>query len=381
MVPEGWQRKPIGDVCAAIVDCVNKTAPVVDEPTPYKMIRTTNVRHGRVDTDSVRYVAEKTFRIWTRRGELQDGDIILTREAPVGEVGQLRNADGMFLGQRTMVYRADGELMDQQFLYQTMIGPSLVRQYHADSAGGTVAHIRVPDCSKFVLMVPPLPEQRKIADILSTWDQAIEKTEALLSNARTQKRALMQQLLTGKRRFPAFKGQPWKEVRLGDVVKIDWGNTSITKKSYVDSGVDAYSAAGRDGYVEDAEFSGAGIVLSAIGARCGRCFWADGDWTAIKNTIVIRQQPDHCDLRFLFQIVNDARFWPISGGAQPFIGLKNARNAKVKLPSLREQRRVAEVLNVSDSLIADLVCDITKLRTEKKALMQQLLTGKRRVVV
>ena len=73
------------------------------------------------------------------------------------------------------------------------------------------------------LLAPPLPEQRKIADILSTWDQAIEKTEALLSNARTQKRALMQQLLTGKRRFPAFESEPWKEVRLGKMGKFRKG--------------------------------------------------------------------------------------------------------------------------------------------------------------
>lgn len=123
MIPKGWAKKEIGEVCSAIVDCVNKTAPVVEEPTPYKMIRTTNVRHGRVDTQNVRYVTENTFKTWTRRGELEDSDIILTREAPVGEVGQLRNAKGMFLGQRTMVYRGDPTVIDQQFLFQSMISP------------------------------------------------------------------------------------------------------------------------------------------------------------------------------------------------------------------------------------------------------------------
>lgn len=145
MVPEGWEVMPIGEVCSAIIDCVNKTAPVSETITPYKMIRTTNVRNGRVDTDNVRYVSREVFEVWTRRGTLRDGDIIFTREAPVGEVGKLVNATGTFLGQRTMVYRSDQNTMEQEYLFQSMLGPLLQRQFQIESAGGTVAHIRVPD--------------------------------------------------------------------------------------------------------------------------------------------------------------------------------------------------------------------------------------------
>ena len=60
MVPKGWKRVPIKVVCESIIDCVNKTAPVVDYETPFKMIRTTNVRNGRVNTEDVRYVTEDT---------------------------------------------------------------------------------------------------------------------------------------------------------------------------------------------------------------------------------------------------------------------------------------------------------------------------------
>lgn len=402
MVPEGWKRKPIGDVCAAIVDCVNKTAPVVDEPTLYKMIRTTNVRHGRVDTNNVRYVSEETFRTWTRRGELQDEDIILTREAPVGEVGQLRNAQGMFLGQRTMVYRANIELMDQQFLYQSMIGPSLIRQYHAGSAGGTVAHIRVPDCSKFVLSVPPLPEQRKIADILSTWDEAIEKTEALLSNARTQKRALMQQLLTGKRRFPAFEGQPWKEVRLGDVSDID-ANSLGSKTpanfefdyialSNVEPGqivgplethiyAEAPSRARRK--VSDGDLLVSTVRPNLMGfvrvtEAYAQCIASTGFAVVSPKASVSASYLFH----YLFSHHMESQIHALVVGSNyPAINSSDVKKLKIKMPQFGEQVRIGEILDECDLESSRLNTNLTKLRTEKKALMQQLLTGKRRVVV
>jgi type I restriction enzyme S subunit len=315
-----------------------------------------------------------------KNSRVQENDILLSVKGTIGEVGVVPQGFEGNIAREIARIRTSPRC-EVGFLSQQLDAEQTKRRIDTLVVGSTRLEFSIHAVRNFLVALPPLPEQRKIADILSTWDQAIEKTEVLLSSARTQKRALMQQLLTGNRRFPAFEGQPWKEVRLGDVVKIDWGNTSITKKSYVDKGADAYSAAGQDGFVKDAEFSGPGIVLSAIGARCGRCFWADGDWTAIKNTIVIQQKLERCDLGFLYQIVNDTRFWPISGGAQPFIGLKNARSTKLKLPSLDEQRKISKMLATSDKEIETLSADITKLRTEKKALMQQLLTGKRRVVV
>ncbi len=62
-----WKRVSVADVCASITDCINKTAPKIDEPSPFKMIRTTNIRHGLVDLESVKYVTEETYRQWTRR--------------------------------------------------------------------------------------------------------------------------------------------------------------------------------------------------------------------------------------------------------------------------------------------------------------------------
>jgi type I restriction enzyme S subunit len=404
MVPEGWLELPIGDVCSAIVDCVNKTAPVVEGPTPFRMIRTTNVRHSRVDTENVRYVTEDTFRIWTRRGELRDEDIILTREAPVGEVGQLRDAEGMFLGQRTMVYRADPNRMDQQFLFQAMISPNLQRQYHADSAGGTVAHIRVPDCSKFILNVPPLPEQRKIAEILSTWDRAIEVSEALLATATRQKRALMQQLLTGNRRFPAFEGEAWKTVRLGDLGTFRKGK-GIPKTKVGPAGKypcilygELYTKYGEiiDKPIsftdlDDGVISKSGDVLipastttTGIDLAIASCVVQDG--VRLGGDInIFRASQDQIDGAFLAYFLTHARRHEMARFAQgiTIVHLKGSDllNVSIEVPTLGEQKKIVAMMETSEEEIEQLRGQTAHLRTEKRALMQQLLTGKQRVVV
>lgn len=154
MVPKGWERKPIKELCESIIDCVNKTATHVDHETPYKMIRTTNVRNGRVDVHNVRYVEEDTYKQWIRRGAPKDGDIIFTREAPVGEAGILENAEGIFLGQRTMMYRSHPEKSDNRFLFYSLMSGYCQKQIEDLSNGGTVAHMRVPDCGELIINTP-----------------------------------------------------------------------------------------------------------------------------------------------------------------------------------------------------------------------------------
>ncbi len=172
--PHEWHRVVLSEVCESIVDCVNKTAPVADEPTPFKMIRTTNVRDGWVNLDEVKFVTEEVFAKWTRRQLPRRGDVILTREAPLGEVGMLRSDDTVFLGQRLVSYRADPAKLDNRFLLYAFQERDLQAQIKSLGSGATVEHMRVPDAEKLTLRLPPLPVQRHIADILSAYDDLIE---------------------------------------------------------------------------------------------------------------------------------------------------------------------------------------------------------------
>lgn len=152
-----WREIAIKELCKLVVDCVNKTAPTTTAVTPYKMIRTTNVRDGWIDTENVRYADEATYHKWTRRAVPEREDIVLTREAPLGEVGLIRTDESIFLGQRLMMYRADRRKSDPRFLLYALMSEPVQAQLRSFGSGATVEHVRVPDCERLVLTVPDLP--------------------------------------------------------------------------------------------------------------------------------------------------------------------------------------------------------------------------------
>lgn len=227
-----WERVSVSEVCESIVDCVNKTAPTVDEPTPYKMIRTTNVKKGWVHLWEVKYVTKETFDRWTRRQLPRKGDVILTREAPLGEVGMLRGDDQVFLGQRLVSYRANPAKLDNRFLLYAFQGRDVQAQVKGLGSGATVEHMRVPDCEKLTLSLPPLSEQRRIASILSAYDDLIENSTRRIAILEEMARRIYEEWFV-RFRFPGHEQvkmveselglipEGWRVVPLGDVSAIN----------------------------------------------------------------------------------------------------------------------------------------------------------------
>ncbi|WP_413207909.1 restriction endonuclease subunit S [Rhodospirillum sp. A1_3_36] len=139
------------------------------------MIRTTNIRNGKINLDNCRFVDASTYQRWTRRAKLVDGDVVLTREAPIGEVGFVRDMPGIFLGQRMMQYRPNPKVIDPRFLYYSFCSPNLQAQFKShDGSGSVVSHIRVADCHKFTVPVPPLDDQCRISSVLGSLDDKID---------------------------------------------------------------------------------------------------------------------------------------------------------------------------------------------------------------
>lgn len=185
------ERKPVSELCELIVDCVNRTAPIVERETPYKMIRTTNVRDGRINLEGARNVTEETFERWTRRAKVLDGDVLLTREAPIGEVGYVNGLGHVFLGQRIMQYRPDPTLINPRYFFYAFRSKDLQHQFGShDGSGSVVSHIRVGDCHKFEMSVPDRPTQDSIVDLLGALDDKIELNRRMNETLEQMARAL-----------------------------------------------------------------------------------------------------------------------------------------------------------------------------------------------
>jgi type I restriction enzyme, S subunit len=192
-----WKTGKISAVCETIVDCVNRTAPIVDYETPYKMIRTTNVRNGKVSLKSTRFVEEEVFHRWNRRLYPQQGDVILTREAPVGEVGIINSSDKVFLGQRLMLYRANKALMTPNFLLHQFQSKYLQHQYDKGGMGSTVKHLPLPTCKSFQVRMPPIELQQKFDLICLRADDYSQKIEECSSESDTLFHSLVARAFKG----------------------------------------------------------------------------------------------------------------------------------------------------------------------------------------
>ena len=134
---------------------------------------------------------------------------------------------------------------------------------------------------------------------------------------------------------------------------MDWGNTSLTKSSYKDDGKYlGVSAAGIDGKIDKYEYDGKKIVVSAIGAKCGKVFFPKDKFTAIKNTIVLHKPKKDVSEKFLFYVLdNNIDFFPKRGGGQPFISKGDIEKTSIHLPKLETQNKIVGELDSYQKII------------------------------
>ena len=222
-----WNQVCIKDACEAVVDCVNKTAPTVEYETPYKMIRTSNVKSGWIDLDSVKYVEADVFEKWNRRTTPKIGDVILTREAPLGEVGMIRTSDQVFLGQRLMLYRANPSKLDNRFLLAAFQSDFLQGQIKSLGSGATVEHMRVPDAEKLMLRLPHIAVQNRIGDILSAYDDLIENNTRRIKILEQMAEMLYREWFVNFR-FPGHEKVKMVESEMG-LIPEGWTPSAVGK--------------------------------------------------------------------------------------------------------------------------------------------------------
>ena len=259
-------------------------------------------------------------------------------------------------------------------------------------------------CEKILIPVPPMEEQRKIAEILGMWDEAIEKQSRLIEKLELRKRALMQRLLTGRTRLPGFT-TPWQKVKLGEICKRVTrcneennqnvmtisaqkgfvSQTDFFNKSVASSTLDNYYLVLKDEFCYNKSYSN-GYPMGAI----KRLKEAD---KAVVTTLYICfsiTDKQKLSIDFFEQYCENGEFnqglMKIANEGGRAHGLLNVTptdffSLVMLLPTLPEQKAIAEVLTMADDEIATHRKKLDALRLQKRGLMQQLLTGKTRVKI
>ncbi len=306
------------------------------------------------------------------------------------------------INQNVALIRPDQKKINEDFLHYYLRSTYIQWQVQQEASIQAQPSLSLQQIGNFKINVPPLPEQIKIAEILSTWDNAINTVQKLLANSQQQKKALMQKLLTGKKRFAEFEGE-WEEKRLSRLLKVTGGN-AFKSESFADTGVPLIKisniktdfSVSVDSCVfhpyeqEFAKFNVqyGDILIAMSGATTGKVGRYFGERLCYLNQRVGRfdLKKELASPDFIFQIlklpyIQHEILIDAVGGAQPNISNKEIERIKIKAPSLAEQQKIAAVLTTADQEIDNLRAQLNHLKQEKKALMQQLLTGKRRVKV
>lgn len=165
----------------------------------------------------------------------------------------------------------------------------------------------------------------------------------------------------------------WQARPLGYVADVAWGDLQTTKASYTEEGFVAYSASGADGFLPKFDYDEDGIVLSAIGAACGKTWFATGKWSCIKNTMRILKRSDAVLIHFLALQLSDPNIWPKRGTGQPFIGQKDAREMLILVPKLAEQEKIVEILEEQFSRLDAALTSVRTVRAKAAQFRRSLL--------
>ncbi|MHA5056563.1 restriction endonuclease subunit S [Acinetobacter schindleri] len=289
----------------------------------------------------------------------------------------------------------------KDYLFQYMLGPQFNKVAIAMSMRTGMPKINRNDLNTLLILLPPLVEQKKIAQILLTWDQAISVTEKLLENSQQQKKALMQQLLTGKKRLldengVRFSGV-WKHIKLRSLIKeikrdkeenpnnIELLTVKLHNKGAVASGKFPNSTEGGRPYYK--RFAGE-LIIGRQNLHNGGVAIVPSECNGLiaSNAISSFEALNDCDINFILSIMSTSHFRYLidnltGGTGQKEVSVRELLNVFVLIPCVEEQQKIAKVLTIADQEIETLQKKLDCLKQEKKALMQQLLTGKKRVKV
>lgn len=372
-IPEEWEVKPLGDL-GEIAMCkrIFKEETTANGEVPFFKIGTFG---GEPDA----FITRDKFEEYRRRFSFPKvGDILLSAAGTIGRTVVYDGRPAYFQDSNLVWIDNDDEQVLNSYLYY--LYPRI--KWETDTS--TIPRLYNESIRQTRILAPPLPEQRRIAAVLGAWDRAIATAQELLAAQQERKRGLMQELLTGKRRFPGFGGK-WKEVRLGQIASIKKG-IQLNGEHLTDLGPYPAMNGGitPSGYTDEWNTEAGTIAISEGGNSCGYVsfmpnrFWCGGHCYAVAG------YAHNVSQRFLYHALKfrQAEIMRLRvGSGLPNVQIKALLSFHLEIPSLDEQVVIEKVLTDADRVIEVLTNYLDLLTTQKRGLMQQLLTGAVRVKV
>ena len=373
VIPEDWDVIRLGD-CGEIIMGQSPSgmsynqsgigSPLINGPTEFTELHPVKVQ-------------------WTTQPArfCKPGDLLICVRG--SSTGRTNYADEIYaIGRGVAAIRAKADNDTQYLSYQVISG---VSDLLAAATGSTFPSVDGASFRKILVLLPSPAEQRAIAEALSDVDRLLVALEALIAKKRAIKQAAMQQLLTSKSRLPGFN-RTWETKRIGVLFEAKaGGDVDPTRSSDVQSDSHPYPIyansllqEGLYGFCNYAENRPGSITVTARGTL-GKAFYRDTPFVAIGRLLVLEPKV-RMDARFFSSYINHSIHFAVESTGVPQLTAPQVARYSLPVPPEPEQRTISETLSDMDAEITALQRRRDKTRVVKQGMMQQLLTGRVRLI-
>lgn len=412
-LPKGWKMaalEEVAEIQTGLSKSENRAGPFVRMP----YLRVANVQDGHFDLSEVKEIDVPEGMV--ERFRVRQNDVLLTEGGDFDKLGRGAVWEGQIKNcvhqNHIFVVRPHMQELNMRFFaYQTQSPHGRAYFQSCSKQSTNLASVNSTQLRQFPTLLPPLPEQRKIAEILGAWDDGMEKLDALIAVKERRKKGLMQRLLTGKRRVKGFKNKSgddqhdrfgvypgdWKNVSLGKIT------TEVISRNVGGQELPVLSCTKHEGLVLSEEYFGRRVYAEDTSAYrvVPRNHFAyatnhieEGsvgyqtvcDIGLVSPIYTVFQSKPGVDDRYLFRVLKSPLLVHLyrantSASVNRRGGLRYDEFAKISvwLPPLAEQRAIADILDACDEELRLLRARRAAVEKQKRGLMQRLLTGKARI--
>ena len=408
-IPSDWDFKSLKDICY-IKGRIGWQGLRKDEfisEGPY-LITGINFDRGKIIWNECYHITNERYE-QAPEIQLKVGDVLMTKDGTIGKLLYVDNLPNKAsLNSHLFVMRPINDSFISKYFYYHLQSEKFKKYIDNNKTGSTMPAITQAAMEKYKLILPPLEEQEKIASILSTVDEQIDNVEALIKKNKELKKGLMQTLLTKGIGHTKFKKteigeipDEWEVKKIIDIATTTSGGTpSRAKKEYYENGIYPWVKTGElyNKYISETEeyitedalkkssaklVQEGAVIIAMYGATIGKLSIAKRSVTTNQACYSIICNDNICYNEYLYYRLDFEKENIINlgaGGAQPNISQDIIKSYKLAIPSIVEQQRIALILSEIDEKIDEYENKKQKLEEIKKGLMQQLLTGKIRVL-
>ena len=366
----------LDEVCLLIADCPHSTAQ--DEGQGFPLVRTPNIGNGRLIFEKMHRVSRAVYEARNKRAKPQAGDLIYAREAPAGNVALITKGQEVCLGQRTVLLRPNPTMADSAFLTYYLLAPEQRHRLLGTATGATVTHVNLPAIRNLEVVLPPLPVQRRIADVLSAYDDLIENNRRRIAILEETARLAYRKWFGG--------AEQGRTATLGEVADVVMGQSPESKTYNADGeGLPFHQGVTGFGFrypqnemwcTAGTRFAEEGDILFSVRAPVGRINVA-GERIVIGRGLSAMRAKHNCQSWLLYTLKNHFSKEDLIGVGCIFASTTKKELLSVRLPSPADEEVSAfeQIAAPIDAQIKALSKQNVALATARDMLLSRLMKG------